>query len=54
MRFFLSYTGQRMLGRNCFVLEVQTKQSYQRDPAVSAMEVNAAVTVLVAAVAVAI
>ena len=47
-------TGQRMLGPNCFVLEVQTKQSYQRDPAVSAMEVNAAVTVLVAAVAVAI
>ena len=48
-------TGQRMLGRNCFVLEVQTKQSYQRDPAVSAMEEIAAVTVQVAAaVAVAI
>ena len=47
-------TGQRMLGRNCFVLEVQTKQSYQRDPAVSAMEVNAGVAVLVAAIAVAI
>ena len=47
--------GQRMLGRNCFVLEVQTKQSYQRDPAVSAMEEIAAVTVQVAAaVAVAI
>ena len=41
--------GQRMLGRKCFMLEVQTKQSYPRDPAVSDMEEIAAVTVRVAA-----